>query len=168
MGIAYNIERIKPMKRIFFIKNEDGSVLVIALIMLAVLTLMGVVITRTSDIELQITGNEKFYKMAFFAAEAARGYVVGDPDLWGSGNIDPSNPFHFPNNADATEEYSLGSDQTFRGDVAYQSSFAPPRGSGYEVGKFKAHRYTMTCYGFGPENTKANSVIQAGFYRIGF
>jgi len=166
MGIAYNIERIKPMKRIFFNKNEDGSVLVIALIMLAVLTLMGVVITRTSDIELQITGNEKFYKMAFFAAEAARGYVVGDPDLWGSANVTPGGKIYFPNDADHTEEYLLGSSQSFRGDVEYLTFSAPPRGSGYEVGKFKAHRYVMTCLGTGPVN--AESVIEAGFYRIGF
>jgi hypothetical protein len=154
------------MKRIFFNKNEDGSVLVIALIMLAVLTLMGVVITRTSDIELQITGNEKFYKMAFFAAEAARGYVVGNPDLWGIGNVTLGGKLYFPNNADPTENYSLGSDQSFRGDVEYLGFSAPPRGSGYEVGKFKAHRYAMTCRGTGPSN--AESEIEAGFYRIGF
>ncbi len=154
------------MKRIFFIKNEDGSVLVIAFIMLAVLTLMGVVITRTSDIELQIAGNEKFYKMALYATEAARGYVVGHPDLWGSGNVTPGAPLYFPNNANPAEHYSLGSDRSFRGEVEYLNSFAPPRGSGYEVGKFKAHRYMMTCLGTGPSN--AVSQIEVGFYRIGF
>jgi hypothetical protein len=50
--------------------NERGSVLVIALIMLVLLTVLGITATSTSNIELQIAGNERNYKRAFFIANA--------------------------------------------------------------------------------------------------
>jgi Tfp pilus assembly protein PilX len=50
--------------------NENGSVLVIALIMLVLLTVLGITATSTSNIELQIAGNERNYKRAFFIANA--------------------------------------------------------------------------------------------------
>jgi Tfp pilus assembly protein PilX len=49
--------------------NEQGSVLVVALLMLVLLTLLGVSATSTTDIETQIAGNYKFQKMAFFNAD---------------------------------------------------------------------------------------------------
>ena len=55
--------------------NEDGSALAIALIMMVLLTLIGVSASRTSEIELKISGNDKFHKMAFYAAES--GWQVG-------------------------------------------------------------------------------------------
>jgi Tfp pilus assembly protein PilX len=52
------------------IKNENGSVLIIALIMLVLLTVLGITATSTSNIELQIAGNERIYKRAFYVANA--------------------------------------------------------------------------------------------------
>jgi Tfp pilus assembly protein PilX len=50
-------------------KNEEGSVLVIALVILVLLTVIGISASRNTAIELQISGNEKFHKMAFYAAD---------------------------------------------------------------------------------------------------
>ena len=50
-------------------KNEDGTVLVVALIMLVLLTVIGISASTTSTIEIRIAGNEKFHKMAFYAAD---------------------------------------------------------------------------------------------------
>jgi len=63
------------MKEIQIIKNEDGSVLIIALIMLVLLTILGMTATSTSNIELQIAGNERNYKRAFFTANSGVEYV---------------------------------------------------------------------------------------------
>jgi hypothetical protein len=52
-------------------KNEDGSVLVIAMIMLALLTIMGISATNTSTIEVQIAANDRFYKQNLCVAEGA-------------------------------------------------------------------------------------------------
>lgn len=59
------------MKEKEMLKNEDGSVLVIALIIMVLLTLIGLSTNRTSSIEMQIAGNEMFYKRNLFTAEAA-------------------------------------------------------------------------------------------------
>ena len=87
------------MKEISMLKNEDGSVLVLALIMLVLLTLIGISATTTSMIETKIAGNERVYKRNFYAAEAAVmqcAQNMEQPDLhnprppWG-GLINPVN-----------------------------------------------------------------------------
>ena len=148
------------------LNNENGSVIVIALLMLAIVTIIGIAATRTSETELRFAGKEKFHKLSFYAADAARGYVAEDTGLWGADNITVGESIDFPNNADSSERYPLDSTQSFKGDVEYLGFSAPPRGSGYGVGKFKAHNYRMTCDGYGPSNSQ--SQIGAGFYRIGF
>lgn len=52
------------------LNNEDGSVLVLALIMLVLLTLIGIAASRTASIDIQITGNDIIYKQNFYMAEA--------------------------------------------------------------------------------------------------
>lgn len=61
---------MNPMKEKCLLKNEDGSVLVLALVMLVLLTLLGIAVTTTSIIELQIANNDRLHKTAFYTAEA--------------------------------------------------------------------------------------------------
>ena len=64
--------------------NEDGSVLIVALIMLVLITLMGVSATTTTDIEIQIAGNDMIYKKNIYAAEGAAMeavHILKDSDL---------------------------------------------------------------------------------------
>ncbi|MFH1490183.1 MAG: PilX N-terminal domain-containing pilus assembly protein [Pseudomonadota bacterium] len=51
------------------LRNEEGSVLIVALVMLVLLTIVGISASTTTSIEIQISGNEKFHKMAFYAAD---------------------------------------------------------------------------------------------------
>lgn len=51
-------------------KNEDGSVLIVALLILVFLTIIGISATTTTNIEIQIAGNEKFHKIAFYHADS--------------------------------------------------------------------------------------------------
>ena len=53
------------------LNNQRGSALVIALLMLVVLTLIGISATTTTTFELQIAGNDKLFKRAFYAADGA-------------------------------------------------------------------------------------------------
>jgi hypothetical protein len=154
------------MKTLSILGNEQGSVLIASLLTLALLTLIGVAATTTTTSDMHVSGNEKSYKLAFYAAEAARGYVAASPALYGPNNIAIGGKIYFPNNGDPSEAYALGSKQSFDGDVEYMGSSAPPRGSGFQVGKFKAHRYAMTISGHAILD--AESEIEAGFYRIGF
>lgn len=153
-------------KRLSVLSNEQGSVLIVSLLTLALLTLLGVAATTTTTSDMHVSGNEKSYKLAFYAAEAARGYVAASPALYGPNNITVGGKQYFPNNGDPSEEYSLGSSQSFNGEVEYIGATPPPRGSGFQVGKFKAHRYAMSISGHAILD--AESAIEAGFYRIGF
>lgn len=51
------------------IKNEQGFVLITSLLMLTVLMIIGIAATNTTDIELQISGNDKAAKQSFYLAE---------------------------------------------------------------------------------------------------
>jgi Tfp pilus assembly protein PilX len=78
------------------INNENGFVLVASLLILLLLVVIGTSAVTNSTIEIQIAGNERTHKQAFYAAEAARGYVEASATLYDSSNIDPDNGVNFP------------------------------------------------------------------------
>ena len=53
------------------LNNEEGSAIVIALIILVLLTMIGITATDNTVIELQIVRNEAIYTQNFYRAEAA-------------------------------------------------------------------------------------------------
>jgi len=52
------------------IKNEEGFVLIVSLLMLLVLMIIGIAATNMTTIDLQISGNDKASKQTFYQAEA--------------------------------------------------------------------------------------------------
>ena len=148
------------------LRNEAGFVTGMMLFMLATFTVLGVSAIVISITEMQLASNDQFFKIAFYGAEAARGYVPRTTDLYGAENTVENEAINFPDKNDVTVRQSMGSDQEFNGKVMFNGSAGPPRGSGFEVGTFRAHQYQMTCNGYGPRNSQ--SQIEAGFYRIGF
>jgi hypothetical protein len=148
--------------------NQKGFAIVVVLSVLALITLVGIMATRTTSTELQIATSDEIYKISFYAAEAARAYVLNNKNLYGAANIDPGTPVGFPDDSDdaITQALKDGSSQYFNGNVEYLNPSTPPRGTGYQVGKFKAHIYQMRCSGYGPRESE--TIIEAGFYRIGF
>ena len=156
------------------INNEEGNVLVVSLFVLILLTIIGIAATDNTSVELKISANDKFHKLAFYAAEAARSYVAGTTGLYGPNNIVVGVDHYFPNDTDPyvanttdpSPEFTLAPDESFKGTVTYRGDSQPPRGSGYAAGQFRAHNYDIASTGAGPRN--AASQIQAGFYRIGF
>jgi len=52
------------------VKNEQGFVLIVSLLMLMVLMIIGIAATNTTIIELQISGNDKVSKQTFYQAES--------------------------------------------------------------------------------------------------
>ena len=55
----------------YILENEKGSVIVLAVVLLMLLTLLGISATTTSSIEVQIAGNEHRYKRDLYLAEGA-------------------------------------------------------------------------------------------------
>ena len=80
------------------INNENGTVLIAAILILAILTLLGVTGITTSSTEKGIAVNEQIYKMTFYTAEAGRTYVVANDgtDLWGRYNTTVGGKVNFP------------------------------------------------------------------------
>jgi hypothetical protein len=79
------------MKYIFH-NNEKGSILLISLLILILLTIIGIAATNTSRIEILISGNDKLHKMTF--NEADGGAEVGIElveQSWASAGFD-NNP----------------------------------------------------------------------------
>ena len=150
------------------LNNQNGIAIVTVILILALITLAGVMVSKTTSTELQIATSDQLHKITFYAAEAAQAYVIRNPDLYGSTNIDPVDPVNFPNDANpaTTQIVDADSIQSFNGEVVYADPIVVPRGSGFQVGKFKAHVYQMTCDGHGPRNSDTR--IEVGFYRIGF
>jgi len=79
-------------------RRERGSVLVIALIMIVLLTIIGISASKTSEIEIMIAGNERIAKENLYLAEGAvrRAVQVLDntnlednPPAWLYKEIDP-------------------------------------------------------------------------------
>ncbi len=165
------------MKQQFQIKNDKGSVTVLAVVLLMLLTLLGMAALSTSSIETQIAGNEMRSKLAFYAAESAAAYVAWHSDLYGPDNITAGTPHYFPNGTSSPSYVPITAapfpapsiinvTQSFDGQVQYDSSSSLPRGSGYSIGTFRAHQYQMRCNGHSSNNALKN--LKIGFYRIGF
>jgi Tfp pilus assembly protein PilX len=84
------------MKKKQFLNKEDGSITVLALILLVLLTLLGIAVTTTSSIEVQIAGNDDRYKKALYEADG--GTEVGFEML--EQNIACPNGFNFTGSLD--------------------------------------------------------------------
>ncbi len=160
------------------LKGDGGSVIVLAMIMLLVVTIIGVSSINTTTTETTIAGNERLYNISFYAAEAARGYVPPHTALYHGDNVIIGGELSFPsddgvdNDGDGDideqgEMFRLSSNNSsFDGSVEYTGRSQPPRASGYEANKFTAHTYEITCNGYSSDNTE--TTIESGFYRIGF
>jgi hypothetical protein len=70
------------MKKISMLTNENGSVIVLALIMLVLLTLLGMAVTRTSSIEVQIASNDSRAADCLYKAESADHYAIELASTW--------------------------------------------------------------------------------------
>jgi len=70
------------------LKNQKGSVIVLAMIILALLTLVGVSAITTSTTEMNIAANDQLSKMVFYTADA--GIEVGRQMLNTIKTADPS------------------------------------------------------------------------------
>jgi hypothetical protein len=146
--------------------NENGYMIVVVIMILSVLSVIAAAGTNNSITERHAATNEQIHQLSFYAADTGRTYVVKHTDLYHDDNITVGESLTFPDEDNASVQYTIGSQESFNGDVEYLGSGPPPRGSGFEIGKFKAHRYELNSKGFGPRNS--NSDIEAGFYRIGF
>ena len=70
------------MKNTLLPTNENGSVVVLALIVLVLLTLLGMAVSRTSSIEVQIASNDQKSVDNLYKAESADHYAIELSRVW--------------------------------------------------------------------------------------
>lgn len=74
-------------KNFLFLKNEEGSAIVVALMILVVITIIGISSSNTTTVELQIVRNDGIYKQNLYLAEAAAQEAV--QRIWNISRTDP-------------------------------------------------------------------------------
>jgi len=142
------------------LKNEDGSVLVVALIILVVLTLLGIAATTTTEIETQIAGNEKVHKMTFYKAEAAamqcakvlESATMGDT-FAGWINLD-----YDEDNWNTSGEFQTSLDSNTK----YTAVYDGPADTGESLDMAKAKIHEFSIYGRA-ELSNSMSMIKLGY-----
>ncbi|MBW2040081.1 MAG: pilus assembly PilX N-terminal domain-containing protein [Deltaproteobacteria bacterium] len=145
------------MRLFGIIEDEKGTVMIISIVMLLILSIIGIYAMASSTIESKISGQKKFYDVAFNAADGGLDYVRAVNPF---GTIDWTNDtWNFSNPEDT--------DIQFSGTVTYLGSTPPPVGSGCGVKGFRAHYYRVNSIGTDSGNI-ARSSVEEGGYRIGF
>jgi hypothetical protein len=148
------------------LKNQSGSMIVVVIMMLAVLTIIGIASVTTSKTEQQTATMDQIHKMAFFAAEAGRSFVTQNSDLYHDDNTIAGGALSFPDPTNADTRYEMWAQQAFNGTVEYIGPRGVPRNSGFEAGTYRAHNYRILSNGYGPRSSQSR--IEAVFYRIGY
>lgn len=142
-------------------RKEGGSITIVALVMLAVLTVLGITITRISSTDIQIAGNELFRRQEFYVAE---GGVNREAQEVGSGNYEVTDIY--VSHVMATQlsvELPLPVPHQVMGEtydftLQYIGLFVPP--AGYSAITFNRYDYDVDAqHGVGGVDTR--------YYKIG-
>lgn len=141
------------------VTNEKGIALVVALVMLALLTILGTFALSTSSTELFITGNYRNSQYAFYAADAAIEYgkwVVRDtrtimPGTELSCEPQPDLGFNCKNNKKYLEVFTGPNNSKGSIHIAWVKTGMPP--AGYTDDEYVADYYLLTAQGSIPSGT---------------
>ena len=155
------------MKKGFLRTNEDGSVMVLALAMLMLLTLIGMSAITTAMIEIQIAGSKKTHTECLFLAEGAAMQCAqrmeNDPDLLVANYVNAENTV---TDADIWNIFEA---------KTKEDSPISPSGTGYAavyegtVGSLKMGQPNLHAYGvYGWHDTARGRVIVELGYRRAF
>ena len=153
------------------INNEEGSTIVLAMLMLAVLTILGISSINTSTMELQIVHNEKIYQRNFYQAEAA--VLEAAQRLSSESNIDeirPSRTTKFTSwlrssdiNLDTLSIFTANDAASLLSNNATFAANATGIVSGGSLGMTKdSNIYGFKIYGYSIDND-GNVLITIGF-----
>jgi hypothetical protein len=160
------MRNLKADKNVFC-RKDDGSAIVLCLMVLVLVSIIGVMSIRTSNSDIEISTNHQLYERSFYAAESARAYVMDNSDLFHDNNLDKDEPVSFPDpdNPATTRQVTTGSPEAFKGSVRYLGDGQPPPGTS---SGFRAYYYSINCEGhyYGRSDTVVQ--LQATFHRIGF
>ena len=163
------------------IRNEEGSVIVLALVLLVLLTILGISATQTSTIEVQIASNERHAVQNLYQAEAGGHYTLEIVKTWMTDTFltaAETAAFSTQNNVDIDSDGApdvnieircieitgtpIGGLSDGANDLPLQKHIAPPPvGSGYSLNDYEVRRYGITA-----TSISGSSQVQIGAYKV--
>lgn len=157
------------------LRNQQGTALVLALVMLTLMSILGALALSTSTTELGISGNLKASQEAFYATERAVEYAMTNETIFDRPITDF--PVSLTNNdpdVDTAHETNVavveggtrrsGLRDGASNEVDYLGSGSLPPGSGSDPTYFQSRFYIITVTGEGPNNSSAR--VEAQVARI--
>ncbi|MEH0022020.1 MAG: pilus assembly PilX N-terminal domain-containing protein [Desulfobacter sp.] len=173
------------MRQIHFsihtLKNEDGSAIIMALLTLAVLTVIGITSASTSRVELTVVRNEQIYQINFYQAEScaneAAYYIESEADTsnlipdysdlgWmntNDGNLDLSDSGNWVSTGDEDNDNAATSQVGNIQNSNYSAIAKGPRdGSSLDIGSSRL--YEFAAYGKS-ESYNGNAVVEVGYLK---
>jgi hypothetical protein len=135
--------------------DEQGSVLVLALFIMALLLATGLIMLRMSGSETDIAYNTVWSEGSFYAAEAALSVGI---DQLGPTLVDP---VAMPPTPLGTQ-YSQQPNIQFLGTTA-QPGYSLSSGTGYNPSGYVFFTYTVAGTGTGPRNAQRQLEVRASF-----
>jgi len=138
---------MKPRR---MVRDQSGTVLVLALMMTIVLTLVVITATETAVFEAKLSGNKRAATTAFFAAESgiqAASANIANFNLTEKYVNNKYDPFTDPNNLNPTKAKVVIVHDT--------NQDGPPRGTGMSAINFEFEHYVIS--GTGRDETESGS-----------
>jgi hypothetical protein len=156
------------------ISNERGAALVIALLLLAVMSILGTVLMSDSTMEIQISSNFSNKQESFYVADRALEYAMrsasttlGDTDLFLDLNADQGSAFlgmphrtavniglggleSVDEDGNGVRDNPMTTDD--RNSVRFVNTSPPPIGSGSDPTIFETHNFVANSVGLFPTN----------------
>lgn len=147
-------------------RGEEGSVLIVALLIMVLLFMLGAGLYSTAESEAVITSNDELSEGAFYAAEAAVQIAIDQ--------IGP-NPAQNIENVVAAEQ--IGGQFTFRSGRRTDNAAEPPTyigentapgysigsGTGYNTARYVFDIYQINATGTGPRNAQREVEVQVQY-----
>jgi Tfp pilus assembly protein PilX len=171
------MNRGKIMKDNTRMGNEEGSVIVLSMVMLVLLTILGISATRTSTIEVQIASNEIHAVQNFYQAEAGEHVALETSDTWMTDpflTTDETTAYSAQNNVDIDSDSTPDVNIEIRyiqdtdPDIANTNNLPcqkhispPPVGSGYSLNDYEIRKYGITA-----TSINGSTQVQIGVYKV--
>ena len=132
--------------------RERGAVLIVALVLLVILTLLGMSVMNTTQLEERMAANTQEINQSFHSAETGLSWAFNDADVWdpttdtlGGGGTIPS---------------AIGRGDDVNYDVAHITDTNPP--AGYDVVQFRAAHFDFRSEGHPGSDAGLVTVLHGG------
>jgi len=154
----------RPVRRLFSpVRNQRGIALVVAISLLALMSILGITLLSTSTSEIRLSGNFRNSLESFYVADRAITYVYqnglnltsgGVVDLYNAQDTTVSPPVlirdRIAAGSGALEPSTYSPNQDDRNSVVFIGSGPPPVGSGMDASTFEAKNYSIYVVGIAP------------------